>query len=249
MKSRILKVSLVVMLTMIMSGCGTWGKLSRIGKEPEISEMENKVVAREKNPMLMGGEESQEYAGSNSLWKKGSSGFFKDQRATKVGDIITVMVSAQDTALMENKTEQNRDNNSSSVGINAFGGYEGYLGKVMPSGVNPSKLIDVTSNHDISGEGKVDRKEKINMTMAAVVTQVLGNGNLVIEGTQEIRVNRELRKLSVQGIIRRADIRSNNTIESTKIAELRVSYGGEGVVSDMQEPRYGRSFIDIISPF
>lgn len=110
-------------------------------------------------------------------------------------------------------------------------------------------LIDVSSNREISADGKVDRQEKIDVTMAAIVTQVLPNGNLVIEGTQEIRVSYELRRLTVRGIIRRADISSNNTIQSDKIAELRVSYGGKGVVSDVQQPRYGRQVLDIIAPF
>lgn len=246
---KLIKLSLYMFFIVSMSGCGIWGKLTRIGKEPEISPLVNPVEAREKDPIPLEIHESKEYAGANSLWKKGDSGFFKDQRAAKVGDIITVMVIAKDNAVMENSTEQNRDNNTQSMGISALGGYEGYLKKVMPSGVNPGNLFDITSNQKLNGDGKIDRKEKIDMTMAAVVTQVLGNGNLVIEGTQEIRVNYELRKLSMKGIIRRADISSDNTIESTKIAELRVSYGGVGTISDMQEPRYGRSFIDIISPF
>ena len=249
MNNKIIKLSLALMLMTSLSGCGVWTKLQRIGKEPEISPLVNPVEARKEDPIPTEIHENQQYAGANSLWKKGSSGFFKDQRASKVGDIITVQVIAKDGAVMENKTEQNRDNNKQSMGISALGGYENYLGKFMPGGVTPGNMFDVTSNQDISGEGKIDRKEKIDMTMAAVVTQVLGNGNLVIEGTQEIRVNYELRQLSVKGIIRRADISSDNSIESTKIAELRVSYGGEGTVSDMQEPRYGRSFLDAVSPF
>ena len=119
----------------------------------------------------------------------------------------------------------------------------------LPDAVDASNLIDVTSDHDVTGEGKIDRSENINMTMAAIVTQILPNGNMVIEGSQEIRVNYELRQLTVRGVIRRADITSDNTIDSAKIAELRVSYGGKGVISDVQEPRYGRQLIDIISPF
>ena len=119
----------------------------------------------------------------------------------------------------------------------------------MPDGVDVNNLVNVTSDHDITGEGKIDRSETIDMTMAGVVTQVLPNGNLVIEGSQEIRVNYELRQLTVRGIIRRADITSDNSIDSSKIAELRVSYGGKGTISDVQEPRYGRQLIDILSPF
>ena len=110
-------------------------------------------------------------------------------------------------------------------------------------------LIDVTSNREIAGDGKIDRKESIDVTLAAVVTQVLPNGNLVIEGTQEIRVSYEVRQLMMRGIIRRADISSDNTIESSKSAELRVSYGGQGVISDVQQPRYGRQILDIVAPF
>ena len=120
---------------------------------------------------------------------------------------------------------------------------------MLPSGNDMTSLVDISSNREIAGDGKIDRKEKINVTMAAIVTQVLPNGNLVIEGTQEIRVSYEVRQLTVRGIIRRADISSNNTIQSDKIAELRVSYGGKGVISDVQQPRYGRQFLDILSPF
>lgn len=176
-------------------------------------------------------------------------GIFQDQRAAKVGDIITVNIEASDNASMKNKTEQYRDDNEDTVNINTLAGYEKYAKDYLPDTVDTSDLFNVMSNHDVQGEGKINRSEKINMTMAAVVTQVLPNDNLVIEGTQEIRVNYELRQLTVRGIIRRADIKSDNTIESSKIAELRVSYGGRGTVSDMQEPRYGRQLLDILSPF
>ena len=161
-----------------------------------------------------------------------------------MGDIITVNVSASDAAKLENETEQTRDNNSDTVGVSRLFGYEEYAKDYLPDSVIPANLVDVQSDHDVSGEGK-----KIDVTMAAIVTQVLPNGNLVIEGTQEIRVNYELRQLTVRGIIRRADISSDNSIESSKIAELRVSYGGQGTISDMQQPRYGRQLLDIIAPF
>lgn len=241
----------ILMAATSLSGCvGMWDRLTSVGAEPPLTKIENPTEVAGYKPVSMPmPEENVTYASANSLWRKGSSGFFKDQRAAKIGDIITVNVSAKDAALMENETEQNRDNNKDSMGINALAGFENKVSDYLPSGHEMSSLIDITSNREISGDGKIDRKEKIDMTLAAIVTQVLPNGNLVIEGTQEIRVNYELRQLTVKGIIRRADISSENTIESSKIAELRVSYGGKGVIMDVQQPRYGRQFLDILAPF
>ncbi|MBE6448394.1 MAG: flagellar basal body L-ring protein FlgH [Alphaproteobacteria bacterium] len=239
-----------LMLATSLSGCGMLSRLSRVGQEPPLTPITNPVEARGYEPVSMPMPHTEEAtSAANSLWKRGSSGFFKDQRASKVGDIITVKVSAKDTALMENEMEQNRDDNSDSLGIGSFFGYESYLDKILPGAADKDNLVDINSNREISGDGKIDRKEKIDMTMAAIVTQVLPNGNLVIEGTQEIRVSYEVRQLTVRGVIRRADITSDNTIESSKIAELRVSYGGEGVISDVQQPRYGRQILDIVAPF
>ncbi len=242
--------AVVLMMATSLSGCGMWSRLQQVGQEPPLSPIVNPVEEPNYLPVSMPMPEvKQTKGGANSLWKPGASGFFKDQRASKVGDIITVKVSAKDNALMENEMEQNRDDNKDSMGIGAMFGYESYIKDVLPDAVRPDAMIDITSNREISGDGKIDRKEKIEMTMAAVVTQVLPNGNLVIEGTQEIRVSYEVRQLTVRGIIRRADISSDNTVESSKIAELRVSYGGKGVISDVQQPRYGRQILDIVAPF
>lgn len=239
-----------LLLSSMLTGCNTWSRLSTIGKEPDLAPIENPVEQPNYQPVSMPMPQPvAQNSSPNSLWKKGSSGFFKDLRASKVGDIITVNISAKDAATMKNKTEQLRDTNSDTVNVASFLGYESYAKDYLPDAVDASNLINVTSDHDVTGEGKIDRSENINMTMAGIVTQVLPNGNLVIEGSQEIRVNYELRQLTVRGIIRRADITSDNTIDSSKIAELRVSYGGKGVISDVQEPRYGRQLIDILSPF
>lgn len=239
-----------LLISSMLTGCNTWSRLTTIGKEPELAPIENPVEQPNYQPVSMPTPQPVAQTSSpNSLWKKGSSGFFKDLRASKVGDIITVNISAKDAATMKNKTEQLRDTNSDTVNVASFFGYESYAKDYLPDAVDASNLVNVTSDHDVTGEGKIDRSENINMTMAGIVTQVLPNGNLVIEGSQEIRVNYELRQLTVRGIIRRADITSDNTIDSSKIAELRVSYGGKGVISDVQEPRYGRQLIDILSPF
>lgn len=250
LNKNVVKGALVLMMATSLSGCGMWSRLQQVGEQPPLSPITNPTEARGYEPVSMPMPEAKEQkTAANSLWRQGSDGFFKDQRASKVGDIITVKISTKDNALMENEMEQNRDNNTDSVGISSVFGYEQYLGKFLPDAANKDNLVSVTSNREIAGDGKIDRKESIDVTFAAVVTQVLPNGNLVIEGTQEIRVSYEVRQLSMRGIIRRADISSDNTIQSSKIAELRVSYGGQGVISDVQQPRYGRQVIDIVSPF
>lgn len=251
MKHTYTKLTAGLLMVTMLGGCNTWSRLTSIGKEPELAPIANPVEQPDYKPVSlpMPQQPLEQTAGANSLWKKGSSGFFKDLRASKVGDIITVNISAKDAAKLKNKTEQTRDTNSDTVNVANFFGFESYAKDYLPDAADANNLINVTSDHDVTGEGEIDRSENINMTMAGIVTQVLPNGNLVIEGSQEIRVNYELRQLSVRGVIRRADITSDNTIDSSKIAELRVSYGGKGVISDVQEPRYGRQLIDIISPF
>ena len=115
--------------------------------------------------------------------------------------------------------------------------------------MQPSKALSIDSASSAVGNGEVDREEEITSTIAAVVTQVLPNGNLVIEGRQEMRVNFEIRELIVAGIIRPEDISNENTIPHTQIAEARISYGGRGQLSDVQQPRYGQQVLDILLPF
>lgn len=247
---KLAKTALITVIVLNASGCAYFGRLADVGKTPEFSKIQNPTKEKGYTPVDMPMPDPQTpYVNANSLWRPGSKGFFKDQRASQVGDILTVQVVISDKALLENKSEQKRGNDKDSVSIGALAGLEKYAGKILPSGVDVSNLFNITSNRDITGDGSIDRNEKIDVTMAAVVTQILPNGNLVISGKQEVRVNYEMRQLHMTGIIRREDISTLNTIKSEKIAELRVAYGGKGTISDVQQPRYGRQVLDIISPF
>ena len=250
MNKPILKSLLILSTVYSLTGCAYFSRLKDIGKEPEMSKIENPTKQKDYKPIDMPMPEPQiAYSNSNSLWRPGSRGFFKDQRASQVGDLLTVSIEISDKALLENKTERKRDGDTDSVKVNTLAGFEKYSSRILPKGANLGNLFDLSTSSESTGDGSIDRNEKINVKMAAVVTQILPNGNLVIQGKQEVRVNYELRQLNMTGIIRREDISTSNTIKSEKIAELRVAYGGKGNISELQQTRIGRQFIEALSPF
>ena len=186
-------------------------------------------------------------ASANSIWRAGARTFFNDQRAAKVGDILTVLITIDDSAQISTATTRKRTSgNDASIGT-SLGSLFGT--KVPGVDVSPSGGISTAGTMSDGGTGSVNRNEKLTTNVAVVVTQTLPNGNLVIEGHQEVRVNFEIRDLVVQGIVRPEDIQSDNTILSEKIAEARISYGGRGQITDVQQPRYGQQVMDVILPF
>lgn len=237
-----------------LSGCNFLNRMSEVGAEPKMSAIENPVQQANYRPVSMPMPKPVvAHAAANSLWRPGARAFFKDQRAAEVGDILTVVVNIsgddKDTATLKNTLERDRDKSRESADIPYFMGYEQALNAVLPSGVDPTNLVDLGSDSHYKGEGKVDRNEEIKLRLAAVITQVLPNGNLVIAGKQEIRVNYELRQLTVTGVIRPQDIASDNAVKWDKIAEARITYGGRGQLTDLQQPRYGQQIFDIVFPF
>ncbi len=228
-----------------LSGCSTAEKLSRVGQPPSLSAVTNPTQDRDYRPVTMPMPTPLAIEpASNSLWRPGARAFFKDQRAKEIGDVLTVVVNIQnETAQLSNETRRTRDNAKETVSITNF------LNKDIVPGVNATPAVDFTSGSDYRGTGTIKRGETINIRLAGVVLQVLPNGNLAISGRQEVRVNSELRELQVAGVIRPEDIRSDNTISWDKIAEARISYGGRGSLSDVQQPRYGQQIFDVIFPF
>ena len=242
------KTSLLV-AAVALSGCGAAGRIANIGKAPDLAPIEQRPIRPQARsiavPMPTPEDASKE---PNSLWRTGARAFFKDQRASDIGDILTVMIEINDEADIENSTTRSRSN-AEDADVTNFLGFEGQLANILPDGINPASLTSFGSNSSTAGSGEVGRSEDISLTVAAIVTQVLPNGNLVIEARQEVRVNFEVRELLVAGIVRPEDIASDNTIQHSQIAEARVSYGGRGQITDLQQPRYGQQLYDIIFPF
>jgi flagellar L-ring protein precursor FlgH len=185
---------------------------------------------------------------ANSLWRTGARTFFNDQRAGRVGDILTVLVTVNDSAKTSNTTNAGLTT-SNALGVPNFFGLESSLGKVLPGAFDPSKMITTNSAMNSQGAGGINRTEQINLTIAAVVTQVLPNGNLVIQGSQEIKTNEDARQLTVAGIVRPEDISSSNTIASSQIAEARINYGGRGDIAAVQKTPAGTALLQRFWPF
>lgn len=232
-----------------VSACGSLDRLANVGKAPTLSAIENPVAQPGYRPvqMPMPAPKPVVYQ-ANSLWRTGSRAFFKDQRAQQVGDLLTVRVRITDKAAIDNTSERKRTN-AEGFDMEGFFGQEDRVHKLFAKGATPKGLVDLNSSSGSKGEGSVKRSEQLVTDVAAVVTQVLPNGNLVIEGKQEIRVNFELRELVVSGVVRPEDIEAGNTIDSTKIAQARIAYGGRGQITDVQQPRYGQQVLDVILPF
>ncbi len=173
-----------------------------------------------------------------SLYRSSSNSFYRDPRAMKPGDVLTVQISINDRANLNNKSDLKRDANGKYT-----------VGATYPLIGKNSGSVNGDSTAHSKGDAKVERKEDIRLSVAAVVTDVLPNGNLVINGSQEVRVNYELRVLNVAGVVRPRDISGNNTIDYNKIAEARISYGGRGRMSEIQQPPYGQQILNQIAPF
>jgi flagellar L-ring protein precursor FlgH len=246
-RNRLLLTVALVALGHIASGCSSIDRLSQIGEKPKLTEIENPTTQPGYKPvqMPMPKPEVASYS-PNSLWRSGRRAFFKDQRAARVGDLLTVTVNITDKANIANETQRSRSASDDS-GITDFVGSK-TLG-VQAQKILPGRILTADSTSSSDGKGSVTRQEALQTSVAAVVTQILPNGNLVVEGKQEIRVNFEIRELIVAGIVRPEDIQSDNTIDSAKIAQARIAYGGRGQITDVQQPRYGQQVMDVLLPF
>jgi flagellar L-ring protein precursor FlgH len=234
------KIAAIVIAGSLAAGCSALDRFRLTGEQPPLSRIENPTASPGYKPvqMPMPTPQSATY-NPNSLWRNGSRAFFKDQRARQVGDILTVMVNITDKAAIANQTQRSRTSADDNNVENFFGK------KTLPiiNSTLPTNLFKQDSTMSADGKGSVNRQEALQTNVAGVVTQVLPNGNLVVEGRYEMR------ELIVAGIVRPEDIQSDNTIDSSKIAEARIAYGGRGQLNDVQQPRYGQQLMDVVLPF
>lgn len=233
MKNTLLSVFVLMWLT----ACGS--QFDQLAGAPELSPAGSGLTDSNLDTIPQVYPVSQE---TQSTWIGGSADFFRDRRAHNVGDILTVEISINDKAALSNNSNLSR---KSSADADLGFTYD-IMGVV---GADTNAKGDVNSNTSSSGQGTTVRSEKIELSVAAVVTAVLPNGYLVIKGTQEIRVNYEGRLLSISGIVQPRNISDDGTVAYDKIAEARISYGGKGAISEVQKPGWGHRIWNKFTPF
>lgn len=252
MTSRFL-IPAVILATLSLGACN--GQLDHLGRPPSMTAPGDPQVVVPQAPLQQAPPQVAAYAPQQempvtqaSLWRSGPSSLFGDRRARMVGDIVTVVIEIDDEASIQNKTARSRSG-SEDLDVTALLGFDSLVSKYLPNNANVNPAVGTTSNSASSGDGSTARNEEITLRIAARVSNVLPNGHLLIRGSQEIRVNFELRDLQIAGIVRPEDISRRNTIGYDKIAEARIAYGGRGQITDLQQPRYGQQVIDLLMPF
>ena len=238
----------LALLPGLLSGCGNLTRLSEIGRPPAMTPSGDPTQEANYRPLTMPMPAAQTAPPqANALWRSGSRAFFKDQRAAQVGDIVTVLVNITDAADLKNNTTATRNSNE-SMGLPNLFGFEATIPKIL-AGATASNLVSASSANGNTGTSELKRNEAVTLRLAGVITQVLPNGNLVVSARQEVRVNSELRNLQVSGVIRPQDIASDNTVQHDRMAEARISYGGRGELTAVQQPRWGQQVMDAVLPF
>lgn len=241
-----------LVLTALLVAAAGCSRLENVGKAPAFTppgEAENPVPPIAPRRVALATpppNPSPEPYSAASLWRSGPSSLFGDRRAKSLGDIVTVVIEIDDKAELKNTTKRSRSG-SEDMAVSALLGAPALIENAF--GVSTDPAASLSSSSSSEGDGSVRRNEKITLRVAATVVDVLPNGHLVIAGNQEIRVNYELRDLQIAGVIRPEDISRRNEITHDKIAEARISYGGRGQITDVQQPRYGQQIADILLPF
>ena len=234
-----IRKTFILLAVTMLSGCASQS-LSEIGKEPTLSPVGSGLEPASQAAYQYPSAPSAPVK-RFSLWNDRQSRLFTDPRALSQGDILTVKIKINDRANFKNQNDRSRTANR-KLGFDISAQWD----KLSTAGKGSGAL---SSGTDTTADGEIKRSETLELNVAAIVIDVLPNGNLMIKGSQEVRVNAELRVLTIAGIVRPADIGAENTIPYERIAEARISYGGRGRITEVQQPAYGQQILDQVLPF
>ncbi len=237
------------LLLALMASIAACQRLEDVGKAPAFSPVETGGEYHAMTTPGLPDTQDPGYAGVEaSLWTGARGSLLGDRRAGMRGDILTVVIEIDDKAEISNATGRSRAS-ADSMAIPDLMGIPQRIDRNLPDGASMANAFGTSASSDYQGTGSVARKEKLTLRVAATVVETLPNGVLRIQGSQEVRVNFEVRELVVQGFVRPEDISRQNEITYDKIAGARISYGGRGQITDVQQPRYGQQVADVLLPF
>ncbi|UDL88557.1 flagellar basal body L-ring protein FlgH [Mesorhizobium sp. PAMC28654] len=234
-----IRKTFILLAVTMLSGCGT--DLREVGREPSLSPVGSGIADGTTGSLYRYPQSPAPPVKKFSLWDDRQSRLFTDPRALSQGDILTVKIKINDRANFKNQNDRSRTANR-KLGFDISAQWD----KLSTAGKGSGAL---SSGTDTTADGEIKRSETLELNVAAIVIDVLPNGNLMIKGSQEVRVNAELRVLTIAGIVRPADIGAENTIPYERIAEARISYGGRGRITEVQQPAYGQQILDQVLPF
>lgn len=241
-----LRTTSLLCAMLVVASCG---RLDHLGKPPTFSDND---TGRDHLAMSVPGLpqrlEKVKPVDQASLWSGSRNSLLGDQRASEPGDILTVVIEIDEEAEFSNTTDRSRSA-SEEMSMGGLYGLPERIQPKLPEGASAKDPVDVESSSRSSGDGSVKRNEKLTLRVAATITDSLPNGVLRLQGSQEIRVNFEIRELLVTGYVRPEDISRLNEVPYDKIASARISYGGRGQLTDVQQPRWGQQVTDIILPY
>ncbi len=177
-----------------------------------------------------------------------SKNLYQDNRARRVGDILLVKIVETSSGKKSANTKTSRAS-SLTGGISSFFGFEQSLltkgGEHTPSRTS----MDADLSSGFEGKAETSRDSVVSATISAKVMEVTMDGNLIIQGYREVRVNNETQHIILSGIVRPTDISQDNSILSSSIADARIEYNGTGTLADRQQPGWLANAIDVIWPF
>ncbi|MBC7739446.1 MAG: flagellar basal body L-ring protein FlgH [Candidatus Saccharibacteria bacterium] len=230
---------LTVVSLALLAGCGD---INRVGRAPEFSPMQSSYEQEAMYSTLPQTTDDRGPTDHSSLWTSQRTSLLGDHRARTRGDILTVVVEIDDQAQFSDTTGRTRTG-AEQMGTPSLFGIPQRLG------AGTDDLIATSSSSTFNGTGAIARNEKVTLRLAVTVVEELPNGVLRLEGQQEVRLNNEMRQLTINGYVRPDDISRQNEITYDKIAQAQISYGGRGTISDAMQPRYGQQLIDQLAPF
>jgi flagellar L-ring protein FlgH len=182
---------------------------------------------------------------SGSLWQSSSTGLAEDLKARRRGDIVTVVISEQASASKQASTGTSRATTMAAGMPNLLG-----LEKTPIKGwVDLANLLNASFSSKFDGSGSTSRQETLQATISTKVVDVLPNGNLMIEGRRNVKVNNEDQIIVLTGTVRSRDVSSDNSVSSSLIADARINYSGKGIISDRQKPGWLMNALDAVWPF